>query len=696
MGVTYFLRRRNGREPHWTHRIAMGLGACVFLANFLCGNVSLAENEWTVQNDVFIPMDMVVEYWGNQLTENERTIYNRMLLDALSGKREKVCVVYEFPHIWDLSEDEIAGMVSNMVARAYSAFTYDYPLYRPLSYSYQYEVVGIELTVEIELEEFYEEFWTDLPVVQKEIADMEDEIKGTYQERMMVDESFEDDSDEVHGDGMPDENATVVGLDGIDSKELDDSNQILVDLSWTENVEEFLLLELIYESVIEHTVYSFDVEEIVTEYESDLDDETFGVSAAMLDRFHHHGVCSAYSGLFQILCNDFGISCIQVCNNGTSVSSSHSYNYVRIDDGWYLVDCTWGDEEGSINWDSFLCGSKVSLDGRCVGTQLANPYVMDSFVAPKLTDTFYFSLTNAFIRDNEKRSVVYDLCQGESVRNQKELIFYPKSDAVLANGIVDYYDPGRIVISSRYLLEDLSQEYEITTYPTYEYVDNRLVLMSLTPFLKISAIPYIIAEEYCFGYEGSDVSFVVAREQFDEASSNYEDFSLKMETDLSKVQSMLSGKFKREEAFRKQSDAIYAVVFSDWSGFYEESRMQVRIPVFSSIEDVQVHSDCVVTTKDILYAVGMKENGELCELGEVLVQREPMDEPGEFQVLKKPVDASGYIVLPGDCKAVLLYEKEWKEASDYRLAIVGILVITLVIVVILWKCRKRAGKGTRR
>lgn len=52
------------------------------------------------------------------------------------------------------------------------------------------------------------------------------------------------------------------------------------------------------------------------------------------------GVCSAYSELFRILCNYYGLQVEDVVGNG----GDHEWSRVKISGNWRYVDVTWNDE----------------------------------------------------------------------------------------------------------------------------------------------------------------------------------------------------------------------------------------------------------------------------------------------------------------------------------------------------------------
>ena len=63
---------------------------------------------------------------------------------------------------------------------------------------------------------------------------------------------------------------------------------------------------------------------------------------------HGTGVCNSYTRAYALLLREAGIDCYRVSGyvNGKP-SSGHAWNAVKLDGKWYLVDCTWDDDNRS-------------------------------------------------------------------------------------------------------------------------------------------------------------------------------------------------------------------------------------------------------------------------------------------------------------------------------------------------------------
>ena len=57
-------------------------------------------------------------------------------------------------------------------------------------------------------------------------------------------------------------------------------------------------------------------------------------------------VCEGYAKAFKYILDELGVPCVIVCGigqNSNGETESHAWNYVKIDNIWYAVDCTWDD-----------------------------------------------------------------------------------------------------------------------------------------------------------------------------------------------------------------------------------------------------------------------------------------------------------------------------------------------------------------
>lgn len=70
-----------------------------------------------------------------------------------------------------------------------------------------------------------------------------------------------------------------------------------------------------------------------------------------------NSVCAGYAQLFSLLCNAAGISAICV------TSPYHEWNEVKLDNNWYVVDCTWDDSDSDNSWYyNYFCKSDATIN----------------------------------------------------------------------------------------------------------------------------------------------------------------------------------------------------------------------------------------------------------------------------------------------------------------------------------------------
>lgn len=113
--------------------------------------------------------------------------------------------------------------------------------------------------------------------------------------------------------------------------------------------------------------------------------------------------CVGYAKLFNYLCDIAGIESIVITGKNPQ-GSTHAWNKVYCEDGYYNIDCTWGDPHNAhdssyIRYVFFLVPDSWIKDSHlqpCTVTR-SNGTVVTYFTAPKATKTTYnyFKVTNS-------------------------------------------------------------------------------------------------------------------------------------------------------------------------------------------------------------------------------------------------------------------------------------------------------------
>ncbi len=96
------------------------------------------------------------------------------------------------------------------------------------------------------------------------------------------------------------------------------------------------------------------------------------------------GVCESYAKLFYMLCNLYNIEAIMVIGQGKT--EGHAWNYVKLNDKWYAVDCTWDDQSYGIIYKYYLKGSHNFTDHLPGSTNPADEYYQYELPELSLTD----------------------------------------------------------------------------------------------------------------------------------------------------------------------------------------------------------------------------------------------------------------------------------------------------------------------
>ena len=92
--------------------------------------------------------------------------------------------------------------------------------------------------------------------------------------------------------------------------------------------DDYTKAKVIYEWIIENTDYRLDAPD----------------NQSMTSVFYNHqSVCAGYSRAYQYLLNKAGVDTTIVEGNSLISGENHAWNLVKLPDGYYYVDCTWGD-----------------------------------------------------------------------------------------------------------------------------------------------------------------------------------------------------------------------------------------------------------------------------------------------------------------------------------------------------------------
>lgn len=81
-----------------------------------------------------------------------------------------------------------------------------------------------------------------------------------------------------------------------------------------------------------------------SEYDEKLSNSSIYTSYGAL--VNNNAVCEGYAKAFKYILDELEIPCVIACGlarNSNGKTESHAWNYVKVDENWYAVDCTWDD-----------------------------------------------------------------------------------------------------------------------------------------------------------------------------------------------------------------------------------------------------------------------------------------------------------------------------------------------------------------
>lgn len=134
------------------------------------------------------------------------------------------------------------------------------------------------------------------------------------------------------------------------------------------------------------------------EYDTTLSDSyIYNLYGALVSR---KAVCEGYAEAFKYLMDYAGVPCILVVGSATNSNGdteNHEWNYVKINEKWYAVDCTWDDPiitgngkiTNNIKYKYFLKGADTINKNHYPNGKITNQG--KEFVYPTLSETSYIN-----------------------------------------------------------------------------------------------------------------------------------------------------------------------------------------------------------------------------------------------------------------------------------------------------------------
>lgn len=206
--------------------------------------------------------------------------------------------------------------------------------------------------------------------------------------------------------------------------------------AYAENVLKSIIDEHSSDYEIAHAVYDYIINK--NTYDNsviDYDIKQSVISSAfymesILSDTNNYGVCDAMSKTFSFLCNMAGVDAVRVTGYAGSGAEKggHAWNKVKINDNWYVVDCTWGDATMKVFKKSGLGSKTVYYEsGSHAYFLLTDESVYSTHVAdltsyPKTTDVPFNYYSQYVIQSGKKATSLYLQSTGNQLVSDLNLI----------------------------------------------------------------------------------------------------------------------------------------------------------------------------------------------------------------------------------------------------------------------------------
>lgn len=210
------------------------------------------------------------------------------------------------------------------------------------------------------------------------------------------------------------------------------TQQILQQLDET---SDFTKLKSIYDYIISNTTYDISASDLqnilsVTEY--------------------GRAVCEGYAKATMYYANTVGLECIVVPGYLRKNGTAHMWNAVKLDDQWYYVDTTWGDED----FENSSKAPEIRYDYLCVNEeQLSGTHIIEAVVeTPKCvaTDMNYYSQMGKMVFACDENALItvlkdFSIDGISQFACSDDLVYQQVNDYLITNQHIFQYLPSKDV-----------------------------------------------------------------------------------------------------------------------------------------------------------------------------------------------------------------------------------------------------------
>lgn len=209
-----------------------------------------------------------------------------------------------------------------------------------------------------------------------------------------------------------------------------------------EGADDYEKVKTVYTYLIDHTEY------VISE-----DDQSIAGTF-----WKNQAVCAGYAGGMQYLLERLGVFCIYVEGDAKNSTQGHAWNIVRLDEQYYYVDVTNGDQPDFLEGDAVqLAEHKTTIyDYLCPfpWEYEENYTASEEFAVPECTasDKNFYVMNGACFEEYD-RELVYGLCRLRIENNAAVIRFKFRTQEAYEEAYLDLVENGAIQQMARYYLK---------------------------------------------------------------------------------------------------------------------------------------------------------------------------------------------------------------------------------------------------
>lgn len=155
-------------------------------------------------------------------------------------------------------------------------------------------------------------------------------------------------------------------------------------------------------------------------------------------------ICEGYALAAKLLFDIVGIESVCVRGNGTEkdgVTVAHMWNAVRLETGWYFLDCTWDDPVSAEEGQHVVRHFYFNLPASVFSRNHSDYQLLDRISCDNTADN-YFRRSGLYCEEDTWEEIMEDVISGAAAGDTAELMF--SSQELLENAMIEVFEEGGI------------------------------------------------------------------------------------------------------------------------------------------------------------------------------------------------------------------------------------------------------------